>query len=244
MTVSDRGGKERIGGEESSSLRLLVIEDDPALGEAISRCLRQDGYAVDWQTDGAVADEVLRYQNYDLVVIDIGLPGMDGISVLRALRTRGDKTPVLMLTARTAIDDRIDALDVGADDYLSKPFDVREFQARCRALFRRSRGAASEVITIGALVFDGVGKKVKVGDTQIILPNREFRLLEILIGNMGRVLDKEKIAQHLFDFDHDAGPNAIEVYVGRLRRKLGDSLPITTVRGMGYVVAPPPSNCA
>lgn len=216
-------------------MRLLVIEDDPALGEAVSRCLRQDGYAVDWEQDGGVADEVLQYQQYDMVVIDIGLPTMDGISVLRAMRKRGDKTPVLMLTARTAIDDRIDALDVGADDYLSKPFDVREFQARCRALFRRSRGAASEVVTVGNLVFDGSAKKVTIGDTQIILPNREFRLLEILIGNLGRVLDKDKIAQHLFDFDHDAGPNAIEVYVGRLRRKLGDSLSIRTVRGMGYV---------
>lgn len=225
-------------------MRLLVIEDDLALGEAISRCLRQDGYAVDWERDGSIADEVLRYQTYDLVVIDIGLPGMDGISVLKSMRARGDKTPVLMLTARTAVDDRIDALDVGADDYLSKPFDVREFQARCRALFRRSRGAATELVTIGELVFDGGAKKVTIGDTQIILPNREFRLLEILIGNMGRVLDKEKIAQHLFDFDHDAGPNAIEVYVGRLRRKLGEHLPIRTVRGMGYVVDAAPTKGA
>lgn len=223
-------------------MRLFVVEDDPALGEAISRCLRQDGYAVDWETDGAAADDVLRYQQYDLVVLDIGLPGMDGIAVLRAMRKRGDKTPVLMLTARTEIDDRIDALDVGADDYLSKPFDVREFQARCRALFRRSRGAASEVVTIGNLIFDGSAKKVTIGDTQIILPNREFRLLEILIGNLGRVLDKDKIAQHLFDFDHDAGPNAIEVYVGRLRRKLGGSLSIRTVRGMGYVAEAAPSD--
>lgn len=225
-------------------MRLFVVEDDPALGEAISRCLRQDGYAVDWESDGIAADDVLRYQQYDLVVLDIGLPGMDGISVLRAMRKRGDKTPVLMLTAKAEIDDRIDALDVGADDYLSKPFDVREFQARCRALFRRSRGAASEVVTIGNLVFDGSAKKVTIGDTQIILPNREFRLLEILIGNLGRVLDKDKIAQHLFDFDHDAGPNAIEVYVGRLRRKLGGSLSIRTVRGMGYVAESAPSGDA
>lgn len=225
-----------------AALRLLVVEDDPALGDAIARHLRQDGYAVDLERDGAAADELLHYQHYDLIVLDLGLPGMDGISILKALRRRGDKTPALILTARSAIDDRIDALDIGADDFLPKPFDVREFQARCRALLRRSRGTASEVVTIGKLTFDGVGKRVKIGDTQIILPNREFRLLEILIANAGRVIDKEKIAHHLFDFDHDAGPNAIEVYVGRLRRKLGDSLQIETVRGMGYVVAAPPKS--
>ena len=115
-------------------MRLLVIEDDEHLGLAVSTCLRQDGYAVDWERDGAIADDILRYQTYDVIVVDIGLPGLDGISILKALRARGDKTPVLVLTARSAVDDRIDALDLGADDYLAKPFDVREFLARCRAL--------------------------------------------------------------------------------------------------------------
>ncbi len=217
-------------------MRLLVIEDDEHLGSAVSRCLRQDGYAVDWERDGEAADDILRFQSYDAIVVDIGLPGMDGISLLRALRARGDKTPVLVLTARSAIDDRIDALDLGADDYLSKPFDVREFQARCRALLRRSQGDATDRIVMGNFTFDGIAKTVKIGDTQILLPNREFRLLEILIRNPGRVLDKERIAEQLFDFDHETGPNAIEVYVGRLRKKLMGGLVIRTVRGQGYVV--------
>lgn len=219
-------------------MRLLVIEDDEHLGLAVSNCLRQDGYAVDWERDGAIAEEVLRYQTYDVIVVDIGLPGLDGISILKTLRSRGDKTPVLVLTARSAVDDRIDALDLGADDYLAKPFDVREFLARCRALLRRSMGGATDRIEIGGFVFDGIAKTVNVNDTQILLPNREFRLLEILLRGMGRVLDKDQIAEQLFDFDHETGPNAIEVYVARLRKKLAGTLEIKTVRGLGYVVEP------
>lgn len=219
-------------------MRLLVIEDDEHLGLAVSNCLRQDGYAVDWERDGASADEILRYQTYDVIVVDIGLPGLNGISILKALRSRGDKTPVLVLTARSAVDDRIDALDLGADDYLAKPFDVREFLARCRALLRRSMGGATDRIEIGGFVFDGVAKTVIVNDTQILLPNREFRLLEILLRGMGRVLDKDQIAEQLFDFDHETGPNAIEVYVARLRKKLAGTLEIKTVRGLGYMVEP------
>ena len=219
-------------------MRLLVIEDDEHLGLAVSTCLRQDGYAVDWERDGAIAEEILRYQTYDVIVVDIGLPGLDGISILKALRSRGDKTPVLVLTARSAIDDRIDALDLGADDYLAKPFDVREFLARCRALLRRSMGGATDRIELGGFVFDGIAKTVKINDTQILLPNREFRLLEILLRGMGRVLDKDQIAEQLFDFDHETGPNAIEVYIARLRKKLAGTLEIKTVRGLGYVVEP------
>lgn len=219
-------------------MRLLVIEDDEHLGLAVSNCLRQDGYAVDWERDGALADEILRYQSYDVIVVDIGLPGLDGISILKALRSRGNKTPVLVLTARSAVDDRIDALDLGADDYLAKPFDVREFLARCRALLRRSMGGATDRIEIGGFVFDGIAKSVRVNDTQILLPNREFRLLEILLRGIGRVLDKDQIAEQLFDFDHETGPNAIEVYVARLRKKLAGTLEIKTVRGLGYMVEP------
>jgi two-component system, OmpR family, response regulator TctD len=219
-------------------MRLLVIEDDEALGFAVSNCLRQDGYAVDWERDGEVADDILRYQKYDVIVLDIGLPGRDGISILKELRARNDKTPVLVLTARSAIDDRIDALDLGADDYLAKPFDVREFLARCRALLRRSKGEATDRIEMGGFMFDGIAKIVKIDDTQIMLPNREFRLLEILLRSPGRVLDKDQIAEQLFDFDHETGPNAIEVYVARLRKKLAGGLSIRTVRGLGYVVEP------
>lgn len=219
-------------------MRILVVEDDPDLGDALWRRLRQDGHAVDWQQDGEGAGCVLSYQQYDLVVLDVGLPGMDGFEVLRALRRRGSTTPVLMLTARSEVEDRVGALDVGADDYMSKPFDFREFEARCRALLRRSQGVASGVTTIGKLTFDRAARSARIGDTQLHLPNREYRLLEIFVGNIGKALSKEQIASQLFDFDDEAGPNAIELYVGRLRKKLGDALTIRTTRGFGYIAEP------
>lgn len=216
-------------------MRILVVEDDPDLGDAVLRRLSREGHAVDWQRDGQSADEVLRYQRYELIVLDIGLPRRDGFSILRHLRSRGERTPVLMLTARSEIEDRVGALDVGADDYLSKPFDFREFDARCRALLRRSQGLASSVTRIGGLVFDRTAKTATLDDEPLGLPNREYRLLEIFIGNLGRVLSKDDIASQLFDFDDEAGANAIELYVGRLRKKLGDTLTIRTMRGLGYV---------
>jgi len=217
----------------------LIVEDDPDLGDAVQRRLRREGHAVDWQRDGQTADEVLRYQHYELIILDIGLPRRDGFSVLRALRDRGEHTPVLMLTARSEIEGRVGALDVGADDYLTKPFDFREFDARCRALLRRSQWVASGVTRIGILEFDRAAKTVKLGETLLDLPRREYRLLEILIGNLGRVLSKDDICSQLFDFDDEAGANAIEVYMGRLRRKLGDTLIIRTLRGLGYVAEAP-----
>lgn len=219
-------------------MRLLIVEDDLHIGSAITRCLRQDGYAVDWERDGDVADAILQYQPYDAIIVDIGLPGLDGISILRSLRARGDKTPVMVLTAQSAIEDRVNAFDIGADDYLPKPFDVREFQARCRALLRRSRGGATDQLQVGDLCFDGIAKSVRIGGTQILLPNREFRLLEILLRSLGRIVDKNHIAEQLFDFDTDSGLNAIEVYIGRLRKKLSGSISIRTVRGLGYVAEP------
>jgi two-component system response regulator TctD len=219
-------------------LRILVVEDDADLGDAIQRRLRRDGYAVDLIADGRTADEVLRYQSYDVIVLDIGLPSRDGFAILRALRQRGDRTPVLMLTARSDIEDRVTALDVGADDYLGKPFDFRELDARCRALMRRTQGVASGVTRIGALTFDRSAKLATLDDEPVNLPNREYRLLEIFVGNLGRVLSKDQIASQLFDFDSDAGTNAIEIYVGRLRRKVGSALQIRTIRGLGYVAEP------
>lgn len=225
-------------------MRILVVEDDLDLGDVLLKRLRRDGHGVDLATDGEEANDILMYQDYEVVVLDIGLPSMSGIDVLRAMRARGSKTPVLMLTARAEVEDRVDALDVGADDYLSKPFDFREFDARCRALLRRSQGVASGTTQIGDLIFDRSAKVARIGDTQLVLPNREYRLLEILIGNIGRVLSKEQISDQLFDFDDEAGANAIELYVGRLRRKLGDALVIRTVRGLGYVTEAPQSSAA
>ncbi len=216
-------------------MRILIVEDDLDLGDAVQRRLRLEGYATDWQKDGQGADQVLQYQGYDLVILDIGLPKRDGFSVLRAMRHRKDRTPVLMLTARSDVEDRVDALDVGADDYLSKPFDFREFDARCRALLRRSQGLASGVSTIGKLVFDRSAKTATLDGRPIELPRREYRLLEILVGNLGRVISKEEISSQLFDFDDEAGFNAIELYIGRLRRKLDTAINIKTVRGLGYI---------
>ncbi len=216
-------------------MRILVVEDEADLGDAVLRHLRRQGYAVDWLRDGQAAHDVLTYQSYDLIVLDIGLPRRDGFSVLRWLRERGDRTPVLMLTARAKLEDRVSALDVGADDYLSKPFDLREFDARCRALLRRTQGVASGVTTVGSLIFDRGARSATLGGKILHLPNREYRLLEILIGNVGAVVSKQEIASQLFDFDGEAGDNAIELYIGRLRRKLGSAVIIRTVRGVGYV---------
>ncbi len=217
-------------------MRLLLVEDNEDLADAIVRRMRRSGHAVDWQRDGLGAASVLRYQAFDLVVLDIGLPRMDGLTVLGELRERGDATPVLMLTARDGIEDRVHALDVGADDYLAKPFDFREFEARCRVLLRRSRGQATAAIQVGTLVFDAAAHTVHVDGVALELPNREFRLLEILLGRLEQVVSKDEIAKGLFGFDDEAGPNAIELYIGRLRRKLGEHGPlrITTVRGVGY----------
>jgi len=157
--------------------------------------------------------------------------------VLAGMRERGDSTPVLMLTARDGIEDRVQALDVGADDYLGKPFDFREFEARCRVLLRRARGQASEVVQIGGFQLDNAAHRVTLDGEPIELPNREYRLLEILVGRLGQVVGKDEIGNGLFGFDDEAGPNAIELYIGRLRRKLaGAPLRITTVRGVGYLL--------
>ncbi|ROR17078.1 two-component system response regulator TctD [Comamonas sp. BIGb0124] len=216
-------------------MRVLVVEDDPDLADALVRRLRRQGHAVDWQNDGQAAAHVLGYQPFDLLLLDIGLPGLDGLTVLRQLRARGDKTPVLMLTARADIEDRVNALDVGADDYLDKPFDFRELDARCRALLRRPQGQASGTWRVGGLEIDSAARRASLAGTEIDLTNREFSLLEILVGRMGRVVSKDDIAGRLFSFDEDVGLNAVEVYVGRLRKKLGASpLRITTVRSLGY----------
>lgn len=216
-------------------MRILLVEDNADLADAIVRRMRRSGHAVDWQADGARAAGVLRYASYDLVVLDIGLPGQDGMRVLSGLRGRGDDTPVLMLTARDGIEDRVAALDVGADDYLAKPFDFREFEARCRVLLRRSRGQASAALQIGTLTFDSAAHRVTLDGQALELPNREFRLLEILLGKLGQVVSKEEIGNGLYGFDDTSGPNAIELYVGRLRKRLGERpLRIVTVRGAGY----------
>lgn len=217
-------------------MRILLVEDTEDLAEAIVRRVRRSGHAIDWETDGALAEETLRVQRYDLVILDITLPRRDGHAILDGLRRRNDSTPVLVLTARSEVDDRVSALDLGADDYLVKPFDFREFEARCRALLRRRQGIAANVTRYGNLAFDRSARLVTIDDAVIDLPNREYRMLEIFLGSLGRVLSKADLAEQLFGFDDEAGPNAIELYVARLRKRLGGTpVTIRTLRGLGYV---------
>lgn len=217
-------------------MRLLIVEDAVDLAEAIARRFERAGHALDHAVSGEDAEEFLRLQKYDLVILDINLPGKNGFAVLRTLRGAKDPTPVLVLTARSEIDDRVSALDVGADDYLVKPFDFRELEARVRALLRRGQGFSSSLTVHGNTEFDRSRGTVTVDGRTVMLPNREFRVLEIFLGNLDRILTKDDIAGQLYGFDDPPGPNAIELYVARLRKKLaGASVSIRTVRGMGYV---------
>jgi two-component system response regulator TctD len=217
-------------------MKLLLIEDTADLAEAIQTLLTRAGHAVTCIADGEEASEVLRDTAYDLVILDLNLPGKDGTRILKELRARKQRTPVLVITARSAIDDRIDLLDLGADDYLVKPFDLRELEARARALLRRPMGMGSSVENYGNLSIDAGARQVMVDGRQVDLSRREFRLLEIMLGQIGRAVSKERLMDQLFGPDDDVAPNAIELYVSRLRRKLADArLDITTLRGEGYV---------
>jgi two-component system OmpR family response regulator len=218
-------------------MHLLVVEDDPVLGDAITRSLRESGYAVDWVRDGLDADRILDGAECDLVVLDLGLPQLDGIEVLRRLRARKSRLPVLVLTARGAVHHRIHALDLGADDYLTKPFQIGELSARIRALLRRAQGQADSRIEVARLTVDLRARRAFVGEVALRLSAREFGFLELLAANAGRVVNKETLIRSLYSLDKDVGPNAIDIYLHRLRRKLRDSgAGIQTVRGLGYVL--------
>ncbi len=217
-------------------MRILIVEDEADLADALAKRLKTLGYAVDLTLDGSKAEELLRHERYNLVVRDLMLPGVDGWFLLQLIRARETHTPVLVLTVRSGIDDKVSLLDRGADDYITKPFDLREFEARCRALLRRPHGMASSSIRCGNLSFDMTSMQVTVDSQAVDLSSREFRLLELLLGNLGRVMSKEVLIEQLFGLDKAVAPNAIELYVSRLRRKLeGADLEIRTVRGLGYV---------
>jgi len=221
-------------------MRLLLVEDDARLADALERALHANGLAVDREADGARADAVLRTEHYALVVLDLNLPGLDGVEVLRRLRARGAEVPVLVLTARGQLDDRVRGLDCGADDYLTKPFDLPELEARVRALIRRGQGRHQTRIEHGPLVLDTVGRTVLIDGRRLDLPRRELCLLEVLLGRAGEVIAKDRIADALYGFDDPPGPNAIEIYVHRLRRKLEPhGVNIRTVRGLGYLLERP-----
>jgi two-component system response regulator QseB len=216
-------------------MRLLVVEDDRMIGESVRAALRQDGYAVDWVRDGASADAAARDEHYDLVLLDLGLPGKGGLDILRGLRARGEATPVLVMTARDAIGDRVTGLDAGADDYLVKPFDLDELLARIRALLRRQTGQREGVLRHGALVLDPARHETTLNGTAVKLTVREFELLRTLLQRPGVPLSRARLETALYGWGEEVESNAIEVHVHALRRKLG-ALWIHTVRGVGYMV--------
>jgi len=218
-------------------MRVLVIEDDTTLGHALQEFLADQGYAVDWLTDGGKVLGALAGQPYDLLLLDLNLPDMSGLDVLRQLRQDGIQVPVLILTARDGIDDRVDGLDAGADDYVTKPFDLPELAARVRAFARRRTGQAQPLIEVGPLVFDTVGREVRANGERLQLSVRELSVLEMLMARVGRVVTKRQIVNSLSAWDADFSENAVEVYVYRLRKRLeGTGATIQTVRGFGYLL--------
>jgi two-component system OmpR family response regulator len=221
-------------------MRILIVEDDPVLADGLTRSLRANDYAVDCVTSGAEADHVLTAQPYDLVILDLGLPKLDGYEVLRRLRRRGAKVPVLILTARDTLEDRVRGLDLGGDDYLAKPFDLPELEARVRALIRRGQSGGSSLITHGALSLDTAGRRATLNGTALDLSARELGVLEVLMMRSGRVVTKEQLAEQLYGWEEEVGANAIEVYVHRLRKKLEPAgVSIRTIRGLGYLLERP-----
>jgi two-component system OmpR family response regulator len=221
-------------------MRILIAEDDAILADGLLRSLRQAGYAVDWVRNGVEADAALGSNAFDLLILDIGLPRLSGLVVLRRLRAREGKVPVLLLTALDGVGDRVKGLDAGADDYMTKPFALEELEARVRALIRRGHAGAPTVMRHGPLSFDQVGKVAQLGDQKLDLPARELSLLEILMNRAGRMVSKEQLVDHLCQWGEEVSTNAIEVYVHRLRRKLeAGGVEIVTVRGLGYYLAKP-----
>jgi two-component system OmpR family response regulator len=219
-------------------MRILIAEDDAILADGLLRSLRQSGYAVDWVKNGLEADAALGAGEFDLLILDIGLPKLSGLDVLRRLRGRDSRLPVLLLTALDGVNDRVRGLDAGADDYLAKPFALEELEARVRALVRRGQAGAPTVLRHGPLSFDQVGKVAQLAEQKLDLSARELSLLEILMHRPGRMVSKEQLVDHLCQWGEEVSTNAIEVYVHRLRRKLeAGGVRIVTVRGLGYCLA-------
>jgi DNA-binding response OmpR family regulator len=217
------------------TMRILVVEDDRILASAVKRGLEHGGFAVDYVTSAEQAQQAIDLESFDLLVVDIGLPGMSGLELLQRLRQRGDRTPVIILTARDALEDRVDGLELGADDYMVKPFELPELTARVRALIRRSNALASSVVKLGALEFDSQRRVAALAGVALQLTSREWAILEYLLLHSGQVVSKQKLLQAISNWDTDLTHNAIEVYVSRLRPKLEPGqVSIRTVRGLGY----------
>ncbi|VAW96433.1 Two-component system response regulator QseB [hydrothermal vent metagenome] len=216
-------------------MRLLLVEDDNLLGDGLYVGLKQADYTVDWVTDGEAANHALINEDFDLVVLDLGLPIISGIEVLQALRKRNDKTPVLILTAMDSVENRILGLDSGADDYLIKPFDLEELCARLRALARRYAGRSDPILTHGTLELNPAAHTVTKDNKSIALSSREFVLLLYLMENIGRVSSRTRLEETLYGWDGEIESNSLEVFIHHLRKKIGNDT-IKTVRGVGYMI--------
>jgi two-component system, OmpR family, response regulator len=218
-------------------VRILIVEDDTALASGIARILEGEGHAVDVMAKGEDAVAAARQERFDLFILDIGLPGIDGFEVLRRLRATGDRAPVLVLTARDALDDRVHGLDLGADDYMAKPFAMPELAARVRALVRRSQAQSGPRIVHGPLVLDTLARRAQLNGEPLDLAAREWAVLEVLLARVEKIVSKESIIQAVANWGEELTPNAIEVYVSRLRAKLEPSgVRVRTVRGFGYML--------
>jgi two-component system, OmpR family, response regulator len=222
-------------------MRIFIVEDDLVLADGLKNSLMQSGYAIDLVSNGEDADGVLAYQTFDLILLDLGLPKLSGFEVLKRSRARGSKTPVLILTANDNLEDRVKGLDLGADDYLSKPFNLAELEARVRALIRRGQAGGSAMMMIGKLQFDTVNRVATYNGASLNLSARELAVLEILMLKTGKVVNKEQMLEKLCNFDEDISDNALEVYLHRLRKKLDHSdINIRTIRGLGYMLEAKP----
>jgi two-component system OmpR family response regulator len=218
-------------------MRILIVEDDPVFADGLTHTLREQGYLVECLNSGSAADQALAAAQFDLVLLDIGLPGIDGFELLSRVRQRKQKVPVLILTARDAVHDRIKGLDLGADDYLTKPFDMSELVARVRAVTRRFHGSAGNDITLGSLTLDTNGHRVLVHGKPIELSASEYTVLEMLLIWAGRVVSKDQLMKQLYEPGSDVNQSAIEVYMSRIRKKLANAnVTIRTVRGLGYLL--------
>lgn len=218
-------------------MRLLLVEDDPMIGDTLREALRRQGFAADWVRDGQAADAVLASERFDAVLLDLGLPRRSGIEVLKALRARGDATPVIVLTARDALSDKVAGLDAGADDYLIKPFELDELLARLRAVTRRGGGRATPLLEVADLRLDPATREVTRAGRPILLSAREFALLEALLERPGAIVSRAQLEDRLYGWGEELESNAISVYMHQLRKKLGADL-LHTVRGLGYYAGP------
>lgn len=224
--------------KEKTAMRLLLVEDDVMIGASLQQGLRQDGYAVDWVQDGRAAETALADPVYELVLLDLGLPKKDGLALLEGLRARGSRVPVLILTARDAIADRVKGLDAGADDYLVKPFSLDELGARIRALQRRFSGRAEPLVQVGAVALDPATRSVTHEGKPVALSAREYALLDALLARPGAVLSRAQLEEKLYGWGQEVESNTVEVYIHALRRKFGQQF-IRNVRGVGYMVPRP-----